>query len=133
MNDPLEEQLRHLRPARISSELRERLAKPPAGTITAFPAWLVSTVLAAAACVTLMVGTPEGVSRQPAMVLSQNAPGELLDERTVALVDDGAQRAWEIVETTRVSSQTLIADAGGLVALTQDLILTSEPREIHFD
>ena len=137
MKDSIEEQLRQLRPARLPKELQARLAQPPPAEtkVVRFPAWRLAAGLAAAACVALAVFLNQGgeVKGPPQIVMSQFPGGELIAERTVAVVNDGGQRAWEIVETERVEAQTLIADVGGYVALTQQIRHYRTPRDIHID
>lgn len=137
MNDPIEEQLRQLRPARISPRLQAQLAEPPVveRKVVRFPAWKIATALSAAACVAFAVWMHEPDPRPavPQLVLTEVVSGEIIGERTVAVVDDGGQRAWEIVETDRIERQTLAADAGGLVAYIQHIRHDRAPREIHFD
>ena len=137
MNDPIEDQLRQLRPARIPQRLQARLAEPPVGSgkVVRFPIWKIAAALAAAACVALAVLIRDAAPRPeaPQLVVTEVPSGEVIAERTVAVVDDGGQRAWEIVETERIEGQTLAADAGGLVAFIQHIRHDRTPREIHFD
>lgn len=134
MNDPIEKMLRELRPAPMPAELRAKLASPredaPVAPITW---WKPLAGLAAAASVALAFLMREQPAERPAFLLSEAGPGALLNGRTVGFVDDGGQRAWEIIEVERLAGQTLAAQDGGFALLTQEVRRELVPVEIHFD
>ncbi len=136
MNDPLEDQLRQLRPGPLPARLRARIAVPPEDQkILSFPWWKVAAGLAAAAGVMLLAWFwhPEAQTESLALIVAETPPGEIIGSRKMGIVTDGRQRAWEITELERIEGQTLAADASGMTVLTQRIRHELVPVEIHFD
>ena len=136
MNDPLEDQLRQLRPGPLPVRLRARIAMPPEEEkIMRFPWWKMATGLAAAACVMLLAWFrhSESQTEKVALIVAETPAGEVIGSRKMGVVTDGGQRAWEITELERIEGQTFAADVGGLTVLTQHIRHELVPVEIHFD
>ena len=138
MNDPLEDQLRQLRPGPLSARLSERLAVPPSlederdasGTRWQWTA-------GAAAAVVLLAGVAASFwlhgREAMAVPLARSSDEQLVDVRTVAVVSDGDRRAWEIVELDFVDQETLVGGTGGLAVQTESSHRQFVPVELHFD
>ena len=139
MNDPLEDQLRQLRPGPLPVRLRARIALPPVEEkVVLFPWWQVAASLAAAACVMLLAWfawfhRTEPRTENVALIFTETPGGEVLGSRKMGVVTDGGQRAWEITDVERVEDQAFAADASGLTVLTQHIRHELVPVEIHFD
>jgi hypothetical protein len=136
MNDPLEDQLRQLRPGPLPAQLRARIAVPPSEEkIVRFPWWKVAAGLAAAACVMLLAWfhSAEPRTENVALIFAETPGGEVVGSRKVGVVTDGGQRAWEITDVQRIEGQTFAADVSGMTVLTQRIRHELVPMEIHFD
>jgi hypothetical protein len=136
MNDPLEDQLRQLRPGPLPARLRARIATPPEDEkVVRFPWWKAAACLAAAACVMLLAWLrhPEPRTENIALIHTETPGGEVVGWRKMGVITDGGQRAWEITELERVEGQTFVADASGMTVLTQRIRHERVPVEIHFD
>lgn len=136
MNDPLEDQLRQLRPGPLPVRLRARIAMPPEDRkILSFPWWKMAAGLAAAACVMLLAWLqhPDPQTERVAMIVAETPAGEIIGSRKMGIVTDGGQRAWEITELVRIEGQTFAADVSGMTVLTQRIRHELVPVEIHFD
>jgi hypothetical protein len=136
MNDPLENQLRQLRPGPLPARLLARIAVPPEDrNILRFPWWKLAGALAAAACVTLLAWFrhPEPRTEKVALIVADTPAGEVIGSRKMRIVTDGGQRAWEITDVERIEGETFAADASGMTVLTQRIRHELVPVEIHFD
>lgn len=136
MNDPLEDQLRELRPGPLPARLRQRIAAPPAPVIVPFPRWRIAAAsAAAAAAVALMawLGHTPGAPEKIAAVFTEAPSSEIIASRSLGMVTDGAQRAWEVREVEHLDGQSLLAEANGMAILTQHIRREVVPVEIHFD
>ncbi len=136
MNDPLENQLRQLRPGPLPAQLRARIALPPEDQkILRFPWWKVAAGLAAAACLMLLAWfrNPEPQTEKVALVVAETPAGEVVGSPKMHIVTDGGQRAWKITEVERIERQTFAADISGMAVLTQHIRHELVPVEIHFD
>jgi hypothetical protein len=136
MNDPLEDQLRQLRPGPLPVRLRARLAAPPEDEkILRFPWWKVAAGLAAAACVMLLAWFQHSApqAEKVALIVAETPAGEVIGARKMGVVTDGGQRAWEMTELDRLEGQTFAADVSGMTVLTQRIRHELVQVEIHFD
>lgn len=136
MNDPLEDQLRQLRPGPLPVRLRARIATPPADEkIVRFPWWKLTAALAAAASMMLLAWfhRTEPRTEKIALIFSETPGGEVVGARLMGVVTDGGQRAWEITDVERIEGQTFAADVSGMTVLTQRIRHDLVPVEIHFD
>jgi hypothetical protein len=135
MNDPLEEQLRQLRPGPLPVRLRARIATPPEEKVLRFPWWKVAAGLAAVACVMLLAWFhyTEPRTESVALIFTETPGGEVVGSRKMGVVTDGGQRAWEITDVERIEGQTFASDISGMTVLTQRIRHELVPVEIHFD
>jgi hypothetical protein len=136
MNDPLEDQLRRLRPGPLPARLRARIAAPPKDEkILRFPWWKVAAGLAAAACVMLLAWFRHSALQtdEVALIVAETRAGEVIASHKMGVVTDGGQRAWEITDLERIEGQTIAADVSGMTVLTQRIRHELVPMEIHFD
>ncbi len=136
MNDPLEDQLRELRPGPLPARLRQRIAAPPPPVVVPFPRWRIAAAAAAAAAAIAAMAWFRHTPAEPekiASVFAEAPSGEVIASRSLGMVTDGAQRAWEMREVERLDGQTLLAAADGMAILTQRIRREVVPVEIHFD
>jgi len=135
MNDPLEDQLRQLRPGPLPVRLRARIAVPPDGKVVRFPWWKMAAGLAAAACVMLLAwfNHTEPRTENVSLIFTEAPGGEVVSSRKMGVVTDGGQRAWEITDVEHIEGQALASDVSGMTVLTQRIRHERVPMEIHFD
>lgn len=136
MNDPLEDQLRELRPAPLPASLRARLAVPPAEEKTLrSPWWQMAAGFAAGASAVLLAwfSLPLSPAEKIALVVAETPAGEVIGSRNIGIVTDGGQRVWEMTEITHLENQTFAADISGMTVLTQNIRHELVPVELHFD
>lgn len=136
MNDPLEDQLRQLRPGPLPVRLCARIALPPVEEkVVRFPWWKVAASLAAAASVMLLAWFhhTEPRTENIALIFTETPGGEVVSEHKMGVVTDGGQRAWEITDVERIEGQTFAADVSGMTVLTQRIRHELVPVEIQFD
>jgi len=136
MNDPLENQLRQLRPGPLPARLRARIALPPEDQkILRFPWREVAAGLAAAACLMLLAWfrNLEPQTEKVALTVVETPADEVVGSCKMHIVTDGGQRMWKITDVEHIEWQTFAADISGMTVLTQHIRHELVPVEIHFD
>lgn len=134
--DPLENELRSLRPGPLPDGLRQRLASPPemASEIESAPHWQWWTAVGSAAAAVVFTlffqGGSPSITSSP---LASSRSERFIDARSLGFVDDGSRRAWELVELEFLDEETLVSTNGTLAMQTQTVRRQIVPVELHFD
>ncbi len=121
MNDPLEAQLRRLRPGALPAEVQTRLEVPPFRESTARRGKIVRFVFAAAAAAAVVAlllrhDAPPVVTPGPSPVFADSEIRRVQDVRPLAVVSEGL-RAWELVEVNWVEENTHVSASNDPLAV----------------
>ena len=123
MTDPLEDQLRRLRPGALPAEVQTRLESPPSRESAPLRGKIVRYVFAAAAAAAVVAlllrhEAPPGILVCPraSPVFADSEIRRVQDVRPLAVVSEGL-RAWELVEVNWVEESTHVSASNDPLAV----------------
>jgi hypothetical protein len=135
MNDPLEAQLRALKPAALPSVLTVRLNDPPpvrGVARTIFRSILWASAAACIAFVFIRHTPPSPVSRSiPVMAASSSS--RVTEARPLSVITDEANRTWKMMEVQWVDESTFVTAKKPVAVQRQDHYRTVVPVAVQFD
>ena len=121
MTDPLEDQLRRLRPGALPAEVQTRLESPPSRESAPLRGKIVRYVFAAAAAAAVVAlvlrhDAPPVVTPGASPVFADSEVRRVQDVRPLAVVSEGL-RAWELVEVNWVEESTHVSASNDPLAV----------------